>query len=369
MILTTMRFIYPEQHAGAKMVSGLRFRMPQRARLDYAFIAWFWLTMCSFTAIGVLHVFPVVHANSSVIMRGLHHVIVYFTFFEVVVNWLCIRLVNSTFNPADLVGSSDDGMLNGDSEINWNDLKEGSDGNYSVTVASNGGTRRTNGLTGRTMYVVEVTSDEPSVDDEGVCIDRRRRYVRPYWAWNACRPCLADRPPRAHHCPVCRACVLKRDHHCAFTGTCVGMRNQRHFVVFTFWVAIASFYSLAHALWYGFVDFLPRNSPYDLLLPVTVLRWGFDRTAAFDVVLVALFYSLVFFFFFSLYFFVSQITLVCEGLTSFESANGIRVKVSASAAENIRGVFGDYWLYNFILPLHHAFPCSDDGIAWPNVNV
>ena len=193
--------------------------------------------------------------------------------------------------------------------------------------------------------------------------------VCPYWAWNSCRSCCADRPPRAHHCPVCRACVLKRDHHCAFTGTCVGVRNQRHFVVFTFWVAVASFYSLAHALWYGAVDFLPRNSSYDLLLPLTVLRWGFGWIAAFDVVLMALFYSLVFFFCFSLYFFVSQITLVCEGLTSFESANGIKVNVSAATADNIRGVFGNYWLCNFILPLHHVFPCSDDGISWPKVKV
>ena len=366
--LFKMRFVYPE-HAFTKMISNFRFRMPRRATLDYAFIVWFWLTMCSFTAIGVLRVFPVVYADSSDVIRGWHHVVVYFMFFEVVVNWLCIRLVKSTYNPVDHVGLSDDGMLSGGCEINWNHLKEGPDGKYSVPVTNNGGTRQTNGLTGRTMYVVEMTTDEPGADGDWVCSDRGRRHVCPYWAWNACRPCRADRPPRAHHCPVCRACVLKRDHHCAFTGTCVGVRNQRHFVVFTFWVALASFYSLAHALWYGAVDFMPRNSPYDLLLPLMMLRWGFGWIAAFDVVLMSLFYSLVFFFFFSLYFFVSQITLVCEGLTSFESANGIKVKVSAATADNIRGVFGNYWLCNFILPLHHVFPCSDDGISWPKVKV
>ena len=29
-----------------------------------------------------------------------------------------------------------------------------------------------------------------------------------------CRKCAAPKPPRSHHCSVCKACVLKMDHHC-----------------------------------------------------------------------------------------------------------------------------------------------------------
>ncbi|KAI0224599.1 hypothetical protein LSAT2_024406 [Lamellibrachia satsuma] len=353
------------------MSSGFRLRLP--LRLDHVCIVWFWLTMCSFTAIGIVHVFPVVYADTSVSSFTWHHVIVYVTFFEVAVNWLCIRLVESTFRPADHASqhSGVDVKVSSGYEINWNHLKKGPEaGKYALPVSSMkpiNGLGHADELTSRTVYVVEMTADELGVD--GDCSEGRRRYVCPYWAWNPCRPCRLDRPPRAHHCPVCRACVLKRDHHCAFTGTCVGVRNQRHFVVFTFWVALATLYSLAHALWYGIVDFLPRNSPYDLLLPLTLLRWGFGRVAAFDVVLVALFYSLVFFFFFSLVLFVNQMALVVEGLTSFESSNDVKVKVAASTSENIRGVFGDYWLYNFVVPLHNIFPGADNGVTWAKVKV
>jgi len=356
------------------MSSGFRFRFPRR--LDYVCIVWFWATMCSFTAIGILHVFPVVYANASASSLTWHHVIVYVTFFEVAVNWLCIRFVHSTFKPDDYASKHPGEGASGGYEINWNHLKQGpEEGKYSLPVSSMkplNGTGSGDELSSRTLYVVEMTAGEAGFDDgdgDGGEAADRRRYVCPYWAWNPCRQCRADRPPRAHHCPVCRACVLKRDHHCAFTGTCVGVRNQRHFVVFTFWVALATLYSLAHALWYGLVHFLPRNSPYDVLLPLTLLRWGFGRVATFDVVLVALFYSLVFFFFFSVIFFVNQMGLVMEGLTSFESSNEVKVKVAASTSDNIRGVFGDYWLYNFIVPLHNVFPCYDDGVTWPKVKV
>ncbi len=49
-----------------------------------------------------------------------------------------------------------------------------------------------------------------------------RRLVYPYWSWKPCLICQVQRPPRVHHCPLCRMCVLKRDHHCFFTNSCVG---------------------------------------------------------------------------------------------------------------------------------------------------
>ena len=29
-----------------------------------------------------------------------------------------------------------------------------------------------------------------------------------------CKKCQMPKPPRAHHCSICRRCVLKMDHHC-----------------------------------------------------------------------------------------------------------------------------------------------------------
>lgn len=44
-------------------------------------------------------------------------------------------------------------------------------------------------------------ADEPSVK-------------KPMQGMRLCRRCKAYKPPRAHHCSVCRRCIIKMDHHC-----------------------------------------------------------------------------------------------------------------------------------------------------------
>ncbi|KAI9230572.1 MAG: DHHC palmitoyltransferase-domain-containing protein [Piptocephalis tieghemiana] len=52
-----------------------------------------------------------------------------------------------------------------------------------------------------------------------------------------CKRCKAPKPDRAHHCSVCRQCVLKMDHHCPWINNCVGHRNQKPFLLFVLWGA------------------------------------------------------------------------------------------------------------------------------------
>ncbi|KAL3523490.1 hypothetical protein ACH5RR_016324 [Cinchona calisaya] len=59
-----------------------------------------------------------------------------------------------------------------------------------------------------------------------------------------CDKCSAHKPPRAHHCRVCRRCILRMDHHCVWINNCVGHRNYKSFVVLVFYATIASGYSL-----------------------------------------------------------------------------------------------------------------------------
>jgi len=47
-----------------------------------------------------------------------------------------------------------------------------------------------------------------------------------------CRTCNIVKPMRAHHCSICKRCVLKMDHHCPWVNSCVGWQNHKHFLLF-----------------------------------------------------------------------------------------------------------------------------------------
>ncbi|RPD72440.1 hypothetical protein L226DRAFT_467107 [Lentinus tigrinus ALCF2SS1-7] len=46
---------------------------------------------------------------------------------------------------------------------------------------------------------------------------------------------------RSHHCRICNRCVLKYDHHCPVRiNQCVGIHNERHFVLFLWYLVIST---------------------------------------------------------------------------------------------------------------------------------
>ncbi|XP_077232775.1 putative protein S-acyltransferase 16 isoform X2 [Tasmannia lanceolata] len=59
-----------------------------------------------------------------------------------------------------------------------------------------------------------------------------------------CQKCSHYKPPRAHHCRVCRRCVLRMDHHCVWINNCVGHANYKVFFVFVLYAVIACIYSM-----------------------------------------------------------------------------------------------------------------------------
>jgi hypothetical protein len=73
-----------------------------------------------------------------------------------------------------------------------------------------------------------------------------------YKDWTICTRCEMYRPPRAHHCRICKRCIKRMDHHCPWINNCVGERNQKYFLQFLFYVGILALYStlLVGFSWY-----------------------------------------------------------------------------------------------------------------------
>ena len=85
-----------------------------------------------------------------------------------------------------------------------------------------------------------------------------------------CKKCNIAKPKRAHHCSICKRCVLRMDHHCMclfelsfvlyslslFAGpwinNCVGLNNYRYFICFLLWTTVATFYIAAVTAPYAF---------------------------------------------------------------------------------------------------------------------
>ncbi|XP_014247534.1 palmitoyltransferase ZDHHC7-like [Cimex lectularius] len=61
--------------------------------------------------------------------------------------------------------------------------------------------------------------------------------------WTVCTRCETYRPPRAHHCRICKRCIKRMDHHCPWINNCVGEKNQKYFIQFLICVGILSAYA------------------------------------------------------------------------------------------------------------------------------
>jgi len=70
-----------------------------------------------------------------------------------------------------------------------------------------------------------------------------------------CKKCIAPKPPRTHHCSVCKTCILKMDHHCPWLNNCVGHYNHRHFFLYMLFMVIGCSFIMAFGFEIFFEEF------------------------------------------------------------------------------------------------------------------
>ena len=85
---------------------------------------------------------------------------------------------------------------------------------------------------------IPLTSDAEEFDYEAQDKVKGTKYKK------FCKRCNAFKPRRAHHCSVCKRCIIKMDHHCPWLNNCVGIGNHKLFLQFLFWINVMSCYSL-----------------------------------------------------------------------------------------------------------------------------
>eukprot|EP00484_Ammonia_sp_Unknown_P008938 CAMPEP_0197056366 /NCGR_PEP_ID=MMETSP1384-20130603/83433_1 /TAXON_ID=29189 /ORGANISM="Ammonia sp." /LENGTH=405 /DNA_ID=CAMNT_0042490319 /DNA_START=37 /DNA_END=1254 /DNA_ORIENTATION=- len=80
-----------------------------------------------------------------------------------------------------------------------------------------------------------------------------------------CNQCQCYKPWRAHHCSICKRCVLKMDHHCPWMWNCVGYANYRYFYMFLFYLWMGTLFYIYHGYDPLFESFRVKSCAYPWL--------------------------------------------------------------------------------------------------------
>jgi len=213
-------------------------------------------------------------------------------------------------------------------------------------------------------YFYAVTMDPGRVDETKMRLVVAEQLEGGTAQTTMCQKCNKLRPPRAHHCKACDACVMLMDHHCPWINNCVGFFNRRHFLLFVFWVGVGILtFAIICAVHIAGIYLRFPKLPEDKKPPMS--NW---------LLVCAVPYALsisigVFFLFFT------NVYLIGTGQTSIEQVVNNRIKRAAKQngqvfhnqwnlgwRENFQEVFGDRHWSLWLVP--YRDPPKGDGINY-----
>ena len=141
----------------------------------------------------------------------------------------------------------------------------------------------------------------------------------------------SHKPPRAHHCSICKTCALKMDHHCPFIGNCVGQNNYRYYFQLLF-LSVISLSIMFVVYIYSANFYLSDLKGRKAYIGFCWLFWGF--------VLMAVFLALVACFFL----FRQHLFFVLGNLGTIQGIKGGNTGFDFGRCSNLEKIFGGFFL-------------------------
>ncbi|CAG8539303.1 856_t:CDS:2 [Cetraspora pellucida] len=126
--------------------------------------------------------------------------------------------------------------------------------------------------------VEQSDSDDPTIQDLFLELEEYQEFPK------TCKKCHLPKPERAHHCSVCRKCVLRFDHHCPWIANCVGHFNHRYFLLFMTYLVIGCFY-FALVGWKPFLLSLEETGMWEWSMPRPYMALSFLLAVAIGLAL------------------------------------------------------------------------------------
>ncbi|KAK4488698.1 hypothetical protein RD792_004475 [Penstemon davidsonii] len=122
----------------------------------------------------------------------------------------------------------------------------------------------------------KMLSDQNVEEDNSTAIPSSSEDTERRPAIGYCNRCQNGKPPRCHHCSVCKRCVLKMDHHCIWVVNCVGACNYKFFLLFVLYTFLETLMDTLVLLpsFISFFQQVKNSSSSPGKLAVTFLAFG-----------------------------------------------------------------------------------------------